>query len=107
MDDKPPGILGGVFKPPTTKSTQQNIRKRALMASTLNAHSAFDQIPEDVQTSAGELSLNNPTEQQQAARSSRHSIEQRSWRDYWDSKQQVEIPGRCAAWRASAGAEQQ
>ncbi|WIA30381.1 hypothetical protein OEZ86_000467 [Tetradesmus obliquus] len=64
------------------------------MASTLNAHSAFDQIPEDVQASTGELSLDNPTEQQQAARSSRRSIEQRSWRDYWDSKQQVDIEGR-------------
>jgi hypothetical protein len=76
------------------KSTQQNMRKRALMASTLNAHSAFDQIPEDVQASTGELSLDNPTEQQQAARNSRHSIEQRRWQDYWDSKQQVELAGR-------------
>lgn len=94
MDDKPPGPSGGVFKPPSIKSAQQNMRKRALMASTLNAHSAFDQIPEDVQASTGELSLDNPTEQQQAARSSRRSIEQRSWRDYWDSKQQVDIEGR-------------
>jgi hypothetical protein len=94
MDEKPPGILGGVFKPPTMKSTQQNIRKRALMASTLNAHSSFDQIPEDVQAGTVELSLDNPTEQQQAARNSRRSIEQRSWRDYWDSKQQVDIAGR-------------
>lgn len=94
MDEKTPGPSGGVFKPPIMKSAQHNIRKRALMASTLNAQSAFDQIPEDVQASAEELSLDSLTEQQQAARSSRHSIEQRSWRDYWDSKQQVDVAGR-------------
>eukprot|EP00882_Tetradesmus_deserticola_P021238 GHRQ01022991.1.p2 GENE.GHRQ01022991.1~~GHRQ01022991.1.p2 ORF type:complete len:137 (+),score=16.11 GHRQ01022991.1:380-790(+) len=94
MDENPPKSSGGIFKPPGLKTAQHNIRKRALMASTLNAHSAFQQIAEDVQACTGELSLEDSREQHQAARSSRHSIEQHSWREYWDSKQQVDVAGR-------------
>lgn len=82
------------FKPPSMKPGGFNLRKQALLAH--QSHSVMDSVHEDaMQTSIQEcsrLSIDSPPGQQPS--SSKRAVQLHSWNEYWDSKQQVDIPDR-------------
>eukprot|EP00879_Flechtneria_rotunda_P005408 GHRR01005699.1.p1 GENE.GHRR01005699.1~~GHRR01005699.1.p1 ORF type:complete len:437 (+),score=84.88 GHRR01005699.1:148-1311(+) len=92
MSDPPP--MGG-FRPPTLTNKQLNLRKQTLLVQ--QKYSVMDSVTEEgVETSMQKCSSLSLEEQSPQQASSRSHIQQHSWDEYWDSKQQVEMPGRGA-----------
>lgn len=91
------------FKPPKMTNRQAlDLRKQAVLGHAATHHHHLDAVHEDVMDSSvaecSRLSLesNRSDAGSSAAPGLRHRITLGSWDAYWDSRQQVEVPGRYA-----------
>lgn len=89
------------FKPPKMTNRQAlDLRKQAVMGHA-NQHHHLGAVQEDAMDCSIEecskMSLTNSSSDSDhpAAPCVRHKIALGSWESYWDSRQQVHVPGRC------------
>lgn len=106
MDEDKLKPLQHSFKPPKMTNRQAfDLRKQAVLgqAGAAPQHHHLHAVQEDAMDSSLEecskLSLASTSgESSHHAAGLRHKVSLGSWDSYWDSRQAVEVPGRCALW---------